>query len=50
MMRYAEHFGGAWPLGPFGYAYSVKITFEQEERVLCSISHLTMKHALVISL
>jgi len=38
------------PLGPPGYAYGVKIDFEQEELVLRSIWHLTMKHTLTISL
>jgi len=50
MTRYAKHFGGHGPLGPSGYAYGVKIPLEQEELVLCSISHLTMKHTLAINL
>jgi len=38
------------PLHPSGYTYGVQMAFEQEELVLCSISQLTMKHTLVISL
>jgi len=37
-------------MAPPGYAYGVKIAFEQEELVLCSLSHSTMKHTLAISL
>jgi len=38
------------PLRPSGCAYGIKIAFEQEQIVLCSISHVTMKHTLAISL
>jgi len=31
---------------PSGYACGVKIAFEQEDLVLCSISHFTIKHTL----
>jgi len=41
MLKNLEEHGS---LGPPGYAYGFKITFQQEELVLCSISHLTMKH------